>query len=164
MSVIFHHETKALMSYIVDSGIIEKLVDGSIGIEELPSDRPFIAAYTHLQKIRGIEDKKRRTELLLRFSALEPKFEPTGPLALGGPQWEQFRLRDGALLQKLKHDVDAINDSEIHVRELLLAEVAIEHRLTLLTADKGLADAVRIHGGEAVVFTGTGPNDLTARH
>lgn len=152
------------MPYIVDSDIIERLVDGTINIEDLPSDLPFIASYTHLQKIRKIVDDRRRAELLLRFSALEPKFEPAGPLDMNAPHWEQFKLRDGALLQKLKRDVEAIRGSEISLRRLLLAETAIEHKLTLLTYDDCLANVVQTHGGDAVVFNGRGSAVPMVRH
>lgn len=90
----------------------------------------------------------------IAFASSEPKLATDEPLALNGPHWEQFKLSDGALVRKLKTDVDALKGSQTHMQQLLLAEAAIEHNLTLLTSDKCLANVVQAHGGDAVVFSG----------
>jgi len=137
------------MSYIVDTYIMNRLIDGTFVIDELPSDYPFAAARVQIDQIRKTRDKGLKARLLLKFGKYHLKRISIGSIILDGSYWEDFKLWNHTLFRDLTDDFRQHCHSQTNARDILLAEVAISNGLTLLTADECLAEVVRRHGGEA---------------
>ena len=141
------------MPYVVDTNIFNKLVDGIIAPDDLPSDEPFVATHVQVDEINNTSDKERRAQLFLKFVELGPKIVPTESFALGVSRLGHGKLSDGVLFTKLKQDLDTMNKSKPNnVRDVLIAEVAILNGFTLLTADGDLCEVVKRHGGRVAYF------------
>ena len=137
------------MSYIVDSAIINNLVEGKIRLEDLPSDRPFIVPRVYREKINTIKNEARRNQLLQKFASHQQKRESAGSTVVDGSNGIDFKLWDASLFKELKNGLQELGDTICNARDVLLAEVAITNGLILLTANKCLADVVSNYGGEA---------------
>lgn len=144
------------MAYIVDSGIVNRLVSGRLRVEDLPSDHPIVAPRALIRHIEATRDQVRKRQLLQKFEAHEPKHSSIGSMMLDGyyPDDLKLRLWGGSLFKKLRDAVDEVGDSLSNTRDLLLADVAITNGLIFLTANQSLADVVSRLGGEAVTLLG----------
>jgi hypothetical protein len=141
------------MSYVVDTNIFNKLVDGVICAEDLPSDGPYISTHVQIDEINNTKDSERRARLFLMFAEVRPQVVPTESFVWDVSRWDQGKWSDGVLFEKLKQDLDALNKSKANnARDVLIAEVAIVNGFTLLTADSDLSVVVKNHGGQVAFF------------
>lgn len=138
------------MSYIADSNIIIRLTEGSIRVEDLPSDRPFIAPHAQIERIKASVDAGTRTKILRKFSSYKPPVKATEIPEPDSQNWERFTLWDAELVKKLKARMEELGHSMASMRDLLLAEIAIREQLTFLSVDEILVKAVRSLGGDAM--------------
>ncbi|MBU4176389.1 MAG: type II toxin-antitoxin system VapC family toxin [Desulfurivibrionaceae bacterium] len=141
------------MSYVVDTNIFNKLVDGVICAEDLPSDGPYFSTHVQIDEINNTKDSERRARLFLMFAEVRPQVVPTESFVWDVSRWDQGKWSDGVLFEKLKQDLDALNKSKANnARDVLIAEVAIVNGFTLLTADSDLSVVVKNHGGQVAFF------------
>jgi len=56
------------MKYVVDTSIINRLVDKMIPPEDLPNDGDFIATHVQIDELNKTKDEERRARLLIKFS------------------------------------------------------------------------------------------------
>lgn len=141
------------MSYVFDTNIFNKLVDGTINVNDLPSDGPFIATHIQIDEINNTKDSERRARLFLMFAEVRPAIVPTESFVFDVSRWDHGKWSDGVLFEKLKQDLDALNKSKSNnIQDVLIAEVAIVNRFTLLTSDRDLAQVVETHGGKVVHY------------
>jgi predicted nucleic acid-binding protein len=141
------------MSYVVDTNIFNKLVDGTINVADLPSDGPFVATHVQIDEINNTKDSERRVRLSLVFAEVRPNIVPTESFVVGVSRLGHGKLSDGVLFKKLKQELDALNKSKSNnVQDVLITEVAIVNGFTLLTTDRDLAEVVEKQGGKVVHF------------
>lgn len=82
------------MKYVVDTSLINKLVDGSVHADELPKDGSFVASHIQIDELNRTKNGKRRSELLQKFSETIDEVLPTESFLLG-----TSRLGEGKLLR-----------------------------------------------------------------
>ena len=70
------------MKYVVDTNIINKLVDGIVTADELPHDGAFVATHVQKDEIERTKDPKRRSDLLKKFSETIDDMIPTSSFVL----------------------------------------------------------------------------------
>ncbi|MCK9201350.1 MAG: hypothetical protein M0P59_07205 [Gallionella sp.] len=141
------------MSYVVDTNIFNKLVDGIFRIENLPSDGPYLATHVQIDELNNTKDAERRARLFLMFAEVRPQVVPTESFVWDVSRWDHGKWSDGVLYEKLKQDLDDLNKSKANnARDILIAEVAIANEYTLLTADRDLATVVKEHGGKVIYY------------
>ena len=141
------------MSYVLDTNIFNKLVDGTINPADLPSDGAFVATHIQIDEINNTNDSGRRAQLYLMFAKVRPKIIPTESFAFGVSRWGNAKFSHGALFMKLKQELDAMNGSKSNnIQDVMIAEVALANSFTLLTSDRHLAEAVEKIGGKVVLF------------
>lgn len=144
------------MSYVVDTNIFNKLVDGTINVGDLPSDGPFIATHIQIDELNNTKDSERRARLFLMFAEVRPEIVPTESFVWDVSRWDHGKWSDGVLFERLKQDLDALNKSKSNnAQDVLIAEVAIVNSFTLLTSDQHLAQVVKDLGGKVVHFKTT---------
>lgn len=141
------------MSYVVDTNIFNKLVDGTINVTDLPADGSFVATHIQIDEINNTKDIERRARLFLMFAEMRPEIVPTESFVLDVSRWDHGKCSDGVLFEKLKQELDVMNKSKPNnVQDILIAEVAIVNGFTLLTSDRHLAEVVKRQGGKVVYF------------
>ena len=144
------------MLYVVDTNIFNKLVDGTVDINNLPSKGQFIATHIQIDEINNTKDAERRARLFLMFAEMRPEIVPTESFVWDVSRWDQGKLSDGVLFEKLKQALDALNMSNSNnAQDVLIAEVAIVNGFTLLTSDLHLAQVVVGQGGKVAHFQTT---------
>lgn len=140
------------MTYIVDTEIIDKLVNGEIHLEDLPDDRPFVAVSAQIDRLGAASQEAHRAKLLLKFGEFTGCTVSTEMVTMDGSPWERLQLCNGILFKKVKDGLEKWCDTKSNTRDILLANVAISNKLILVTTNEYLADVVRNLGGEAVHF------------
>jgi rRNA-processing protein FCF1 len=141
------------MSYVVDTNIINWLVDGSILLEDLPSNGQFLATHVQIDEVNKTRDEERRACLFLKFAEVSPQIVPTESFVFDVSRWDHGKWSDGVLFEKLKSSLDTLNNSKANnAKDALIGEVAVVNGYTLLTADTDLAQIVQAHGGKVQLF------------
>lgn len=141
------------MQFVVDTCVINKLIDGKIKLNELPSNSSFFASHIQIDEINKTQDSERRAQLFLRFAEVSPKIIPTESLVWDVSRWDQAKFSDGVLYNSLKQSLDALNKSKpSNVNDALIAETAIVNEYTLLTSDKDLTKVAKNLGCKVVYF------------
>lgn len=80
------------MRYIVDTSIINKLVDGLIEPEELPSDGDFVVCHIQIDELNKTKDGDRRARLFLKLAKTIDAVVPTETTVVGLSQLGESKL------------------------------------------------------------------------
>ena len=135
------------MKCIVDTNIINRLVDGSLSTDDLPRDAEFLATHVQIDELNKTSDSERRARLFLKFATTVDTLVPTESTVTGISRLDHSKLSDGARYDSLKADLDSVNQGKANnPHDALIAEVAIANGYTLLTADYHLAEVAKKRG------------------
>lgn len=141
------------MTCVVDTNIINKLIDGTLSTEDIPADAELVATHVQIDELKRTRDDQRKAKLLHRFKTLVDSVIPTESTVLGVSRLNYSKLSDGGLYEKLKTALDSRNKGKSNnAQDALIAEVAIANDHTLLTADYDLAEVAKDHGGKVRYF------------
>jgi predicted nucleic acid-binding protein len=122
------------MKYVVDTSLINELVDGSVHADELPKDGSFVASHIQIDELNRTKNGKRRSELLQKFSETIDEVLPTESFLLGTSRLGEGKLGDGVSYETIK--TDSLNGGKTNNSEdALIAEIAMKNGYVLLTAD-----------------------------
>lgn len=136
------------MKYVVDTNIVNWLIDGKIAPSALPSDGKFYTTHVQIDEINRTSNEDRRARLFLTLASSLSGVLPTETVVMDVSRWDYSKWGDGAVYTSVKSDLDALNSGKAsNIRDALIAEVCIVNSYTLLTADKDLADATQRLGG-----------------
>ena len=124
------------MKYVVDTSLINKLVDGSVHVDELPTDGSFVASHIQIDEINRTKNLKRRSKLLQKFAETIDEVLPTESFVLDTSRLDEAKLGDGVSYHTIKTELDSTNKSKSNNSEdALIAEIAMNNGYVLLTAD-----------------------------
>ena len=124
------------MKYVVDTCLINKLVDGSVHTDELPKGGSFVASHIQFDELNRTKNEKRRAELLQKFCETIDQVLPTESFVLGTSRLDEGKLGDGVSHDMIKRGLDSLNGGKTNNSEdALIAEVAMKNGYVLLTAD-----------------------------
>ena len=144
------------MKYVVDTSLINKLVDGSVHADELPKDGSFVASHIQIDEINRTKNQKRRSELLQKFSETIDEMLPTESFVLGTSRLDKGKLGDGVSYDAIKTELDSMNKGKTNNSEdALIAEIAMKNGYVLLTADFHLYQVAYAHGIGTTYWTTT---------
>jgi len=133
--------------YVVDTNIINWLVDGRLQLNDLPRDEAFTATHVQRDELMKTKDEQRRAQLLTKFESTVQVEMPTESVVLDISRVGLAKLSDGRLYDSLRNGLDALNGGKSNNGyDALIAEVAIENSWVLLTADSDLAKVAEQHG------------------
>jgi len=136
------------MKYVVDTNIINWLVDAKIDRAALPSDGPFVATHIQIDELNRTSNEERRARLFLVLASTIPELVPTESAVLDVSRFDHCKLGDGVIYTAIKNALDVRNGGRrANIHDALIAEVAIKNGHTLLTADTELAEVAREHCG-----------------
>jgi predicted nucleic acid-binding protein len=109
------------MKYVVDTSLINKLVDGSVNLDELPQDGDLVATNVQIDEISRTKNIELRNLLLSAFDKVIEYNLPT---------------ESNESYKAIKADLDSRNGGKANNRkDALIAEVALKNGYVLLTAD-----------------------------
>lgn len=135
------------MKYVVDTSLINKLVDGRVLPEELPTDGEFVAAHIQIDEINRTRDEDRRARLFLKFSHTIDEIVPTESFVIATSRLGEDRLGDGVSYALIKRELDSLNGGKAsNVQDALIAEIAMKNSFVLLTTDYHLYEVAQLHG------------------
>jgi rRNA-processing protein FCF1 len=135
------------MKYVVDTNIINRLVDGTIRIEELPTDGLFVASHVQIDEINRTKNPERRKKLLEKFAETVDEILPTESFVLDVSALDGAKLGDGGSYELLKTELDRRNRNKSNnSHDALIAEIAMNNGYVLLTADFDLYQVAYAHG------------------
>jgi len=141
------------MQFVVDTCIINKLIEGKISLNSLPQDCSFFASHIQTDEINKTLDAERRAQLFLKFAEISPKIIPTESAVWGVSRWGQAKWNDGELYSNLKQSLDGLNKSKpSNSNDALIAETAIVNDYALLTSDKDLTKVATKLGCKVIYF------------
>jgi predicted nucleic acid-binding protein len=145
-----------MKKYVVDTSLINKLVDGAIAAEELPNDGVFVATHVQIDEINRTKNPERRTKLLEKFSETIGEVLPTESFILDVSRLDEARLSDGVAYESIMEKLDARNKRKPNNSEdALIAEVAMKNGYVLLTADFDLYQVAYSLGIGIIYWTTT---------
>jgi predicted nucleic acid-binding protein len=135
------------MKYVVDTCILNKLVDGLLAPSQLPTDGEFVASHIQIDELNRTKDQERRAQLFLTFATTVKEVVPTETFVIGVSRIGHGKLSDGNLFEKLRKELDQLNaGKDSNTADALVAEIAINNRYTLLTADYHLQEVAKNNG------------------
>ncbi|MGA3327789.1 MAG: hypothetical protein ABSF45_25295 [Terriglobia bacterium] len=141
------------MNYMLDTVIFNKILDGYLPIERLPSDGRYVATHVQRDELLASKDITRRSQLLAQYEQLSPEPAMTTSFAFDVSRFDQSKWGDGVVLKILKDALDKANGGKRNnTHDALIGETSIANGFTLITCDRDLAEAVRQHGGLVVFF------------
>ena len=144
------------MKYVVDTSLINKLVDGSVHANELPKDGSFVASHIQIDELNRTKNGKRRSELLQKFSETIDEVLPTESFVLGTSRLGEGKLGAGVSYETIKTELDSLNGGKTNNSEdALIAEIAMKNGYVLLTADFHLYQVAYTLGIGTIYWTTT---------
>ena|SRR2546426_894158 len=142
------------MKFLVDTNIINWLIDGKIDKSGMPGDGEFVATHVQIDEINRTSDDERRARLFLTLASSLSGLLQTETTVLGVSRLNFSKLGTGVIFTSVKNRLDGMNGGKpSNIRDALIAEVSIVNSHTLLTADQDLAKVTRDHGGMVRLFT-----------
>lgn len=141
------------MKYVLDTNVINWLVDGKIKDTILPSDGEFVATHVQIDEINRTSNEERRARLFLTLASSLSGLLPTETVVADVSRWDWSKPGDGSTYNSIKARLDALNGARpSNIRDALIAEVCIVNSHTLLTADQVLAKVASDHGGIVIII------------
>jgi predicted nucleic acid-binding protein len=138
------------MRYVVDTVVFNRLTDGTITINDLPTGAEFLATHVQLDEIHRTTDGSRRELLLEAFRALAPTKVAAETAHWGGehrgkrrtqPQWgDDARWGVGEPFDPILAELDNIEKKRSNYEDALLIEAAVKQGCALVTADRNVRD------------------------
>lgn len=142
------------MKYVVDTNIVNWLIDGTIDKSAMPGDGEFVATHIQIDEINRTSDDERRARLFLTLASSLSGLLQTETTVTDVSRFDFSKLGDGVIYRSVKNQLDAMNGgTPSNIRDALIAEVSIVNSHTLLTADRDLARVAGDHGGMVRLFT-----------
>lgn len=150
------------MKYVVDTNIINWLVDAKIDRAALPSDGTIIATHIQIDELNRTSDEERRARLFLILASTIRELVPTESAVFDVSRFDNCKLGDGVIYSSIKAALDARNGKRrrANIHDALIGEVAIKNSYMLLTADADLAEVTREHKGQVRHFAVQPPGQL----
>ena len=137
------------MKYVVDTCIINKLIDGKIDPANLPNNGDFIASHIQIDELNNTKDVERRAKLFLKFTKVIHEVVPTESFVLGISRFSESKFDDVNMYTSIKTNLDSLNNGKKNnPMDALIAEIAIKNKYTLLTTDKDLKEVVERLSGK----------------
>jgi len=142
------------MRCMVDTNILNHLIDGKISIDMIPCGSLY-ATGAQYKEILQTKDAERRKLLLKAFNELSLNVIPCESL-IAGVSPINSAVGDGQLYMKIRRDLYLIEKkckAYAIEHDALIGEVAINNDFILITNDENFASIVKSHGGKILFLS-----------
>ncbi len=139
MISIMSRPESVTLKCIVDTNIINWLVQVDLSIDDLPLNGNFVATAVQRAELGATPGKAKREALLAKFSEVVTEIY-SAPLAFDvpGAGFDQGRFTDGKLASAIRSDLDSERKKRNNIQDALIAETAITNGFMLATCDGAL--------------------------
>lgn len=162
-----------LPSFMFDTNIFNRILDGVVDVAILRGKGHFYATHVQLDELRNTSNTQRRQELIAVFEEVTGSKVPTESFVLGVSRldeakmsgdsivptesaawdvsaWDQAKWGDeNGLYSAIKSELDKLNNNKPNnIQDALIAETAIKNRFALVTEDTDLSKVARKFGGK----------------
>lgn len=123
-----------------DTNVYNDLLDGTLNIETLPKAEYF-CTFEQFDELIATKREERRKSLLATFRKIDPVELYVETLVLENGQLDHVKLGNGEIYYQVLQFLDKCKKKDNNFVDALIAEVASENGLVLVTSDKCLLDA-----------------------
>ena len=131
-----------MRSYMFDTNIFNRILDGAIEISRFSGKAHFYAAHIQLDELKVTSNVQRREELLAVFEEVVRNNKiSTESFVLDVSQLGEAKLGDkeNDLYSQIKTELDKLNNNKVNnIQDSLITETAMKNSLTLVTHDSDL--------------------------
>lgn len=135
-----------MIKLIFDTNVYDEIVEGVLQVDFLTEKKVKLFT-THIQidELSNTPDADKRAQLFISLIELRARLLPTESFVIGYSRIELAKITDGdALIDRLERG------SSRRTNDAIIGEVAIKHKLTLITNDERFKSVVKANGGEAM--------------
>ncbi|MBI2089276.1 MAG: hypothetical protein HYT78_11110 [Deltaproteobacteria bacterium] len=100
------------MKYLVDTNIVNWLIDGRIDKAAMPGDGQFIATHVQIDEINKTSDEERRARLFVTLASSLSGLVQTETTVADVSRFDFSKLGDGILYSSIKTRLDSLNGGE----------------------------------------------------
>src|SRR3972149_8161930 len=144
------------MKYVVDTSLINKLIDGAVRADELPKDGSFVASHIQIDELKQTKNPERRSKLLEMFAETVNEVLPTESFIMDVSRLDGGKLGDGVSYHSIRRELDSLNGGKSNnSQDALIAEIAMKNEYVLLTANFHLYQAAYSLGIGVMYWTTT---------
>ena len=136
--------------YMLDTNIINRLIDGLWDISQLPTDAPCYVTHIQRDELAKTQDAERRKQLLTKLEEIAPKMALTESMIEGISRVGECRLSDGIQYEEILNELDKAKKRANNPQDALIAETALKLGFTLVSADTTLINVMTTHGGRTL--------------
>src|SRR5690242_11515338 len=101
------------MDYLVDTNIINWLIDQKINYSALPNDGKFIATHIQIDEINKTSDEENRARLFLTLASSLSGLVPTETTVADVSRFNFSKIGDGAIYSSIKTRLDGMNGGQL---------------------------------------------------
>jgi hypothetical protein len=124
-----------MKKYVVDTNIINWLVNGKLSLDDLPGDGEYVATHVQVDELKETKDAELREKLLCKFNEIisETILAETFCFNVKGAGLNQAKWSDdgGILYKRIKTDLDNKKPRKNNWEDAVIAEVAEGVNLTV---------------------------------
>lgn len=140
------------MSYMLDTNVFNKLLDGVITLDDLPKDASFLATPIQLLELDKTPDETRRSLLVSKFHELVQDTHKVKTTLWNYSSWGEGAWDKTECYQTLKVALDSKKKKINNLEDALIAEVALIEGYILITADKTLSEVFEACFGSVILI------------
>lgn len=128
-------------SYMFDTNIFNRILDGAVEISEFRGKAHFYATHVQCKELKATPNVRRREELLTIFEEVVGNNKiPTESFVLNVCDLDEAKLtvEESNLYSQITTELDNRRKKPNNVQDALIAEAAVKNALTLVTHDSDL--------------------------
>ena len=140
--------------FMFDTNIFNRILDGSIDPSSL-NGKDCIVTHVQFDEIQATKNEERRAQLEGIFTQITNAQLPIESFVLDVSRLDEAKLSDGVTYNQLLQRLNELNRSKPNnIQDALIAETALNNKITLVTEDRNLAQVVNEFGGEVCNLQG----------
>jgi len=145
-------EGTTMPSYMFDTNIFNRILDGVVEIIKFSEKAHFYATHVQLDELKATSNTQRRQELIAVFEEVAgSKKVPTESFVFGVSRLDEAKLGDeeNDLYSRMKVELDKLNKNKPNnIQDALIAETAIKNNIALVTEDTDLLTVTKKFRGK----------------
>ncbi len=163
-------------SFMFDTNIFDRVLDGKIDIAAIKSNKNLYATHIQLDELNAAPDLNRKGKLLKIFQQVvnskvptesmvwdvskwdegkwssETQLTPTEAFVLGVSRLGKAKLGKADIYSLIKAELDKLKAKPNNIKDALLAETSVKNGYVLVSDDKNLRKVIKKIGGLVLTF------------
>lgn len=151
LSVALCGEGTAMPSYMFDTNVFNRILDGAVEVSGFRGKAHFCATHVQLDELKRTSNTQQREELIAVFEEVTDTKVPTESFVLDVSRHDEAKLGgdEDQLYTAMKAELNELNKNKPNnIQDALIAETAIKNQFTLVTEDTDLLTVAKRFGGK----------------